>query len=333
MNPKQLQSREAVRPRASVIIPVKNGGKLLGQVLTAVLGQRTPWPFELLVIDSGSRDGSQQRVREHGVRLHEIPPHAFGHGRTRNLGASLTAGEFIVFITQDALPVDEHWLARLIAAAELDPDTAGAFGRHRAYPDSGPVVARELREFFHGFGDRPNVVRMTDPEHYRRDVGHRQFLHFFSSNNACLRRSVWERIPLPEVDFAEDQLWAKTVIEAGHAKAYAPDACVYHSHTLGIWQSYRRAFDEAGALWRLFGYQQVPTLKHLLLTTVLLTRRDWSWIREASDRPAIVRRRWLLLTPWLNLARLSGLYLGGHRQRLPDWLAERLSRDRALQRS
>lgn len=322
----------SVQPKASVVIPVKNGGELLGRVLDAVLAQRTPWPFELLVIDSGSRDGSQQRVKDRGIRLHEIPPREFGHGRTRNLGAALTTGEFIVYLTHDALPADEHWLARLVAAAELSEDTAGAFGRHFAYPESGPVIARELVEFFRGFGEQANVVRMEDVERYRQDVGYRQVLHFFSSNNACLRRTVWERIPLPEVDFAEDQLWAKMVIEAGYAKAYAPAAGVYHSHSLGITESYRRAFDEAGALQRLFGYDLVPNIRHLLRCVVLLTRRDWGWIREAGGGAA---DRWwrLLRTPWLNLARLSGLYLGARRQRLPGWLAERSSRDRALQRS
>ncbi len=323
--------RDAGSIKASIIIPVKNGGELLGRVLDAVLAQRTDWPFELLVIDSGSRDGSRQQVRARGIRLHEIPPAEFGHGKTRNLGAALTHGEFIVFLTQDALPADEHWLARLVAAAELSPDTAGAFGRHYAYPDSGPVIARDLRGFFQGFAVAPNPVRMDDPERYHRDVGYRQFLHFFSSNNACLRRSVWERIPLPEVDFAEDQLWAKTVIEAGYAKAYAPDAGVHHSHTPGVFDSYRRAFDEAGALQRLFGYQQVPGVRHLLKHAALLTRRDWRWIGE-SDLGPWARWRWCWRTPWLNLARLSGLYLGG-RQLLPDWMAARSSRDRALQRS
>lgn len=317
--------------KASVVIPVKNGGELLGRVLDVVLAQRTDWPFELLVIDSGSRDGSPRRVRERGVRLHAIPPAEFGHGRTRNLGAGLTEGEFIVFLTQDALPADEHWLTRLVAAAGLSPDTAGAFGRHLAHPDGGPAIDRELREFFQGFGEQPNVVRMDDPERYRRDEAYRQFLHFFSNNNACLRRAVWQRFPLPEVDFAEDQLWARTVIEAGYAKVYAPDACVHHSHTLGVFESYRRAFDEAGALKRLFGYEQVPSVRHLLKHALLLTRRDWRWIGE-SELGRGAKLRWAWRAPGANLARLTGLYLGG-RQDLPGWLVERSSRDRALQRS
>ena len=318
--------------KASIVIPVKNGGALLREVLRAVLSQQTAWPFEVLVIDSGSRDGSQDIVRALGIRLHEIPPEQFGHGRTRNLGAQLTTGEFIVFITQDALPVDEHWLANLVAAAELSPDTAGAFGQHMAYPEHGPVPSRELSLHFAGFGLTANTVCMEDIDRYRRDQGYRQFLHFFSNNNACIRRCVWEQIPLPDVDFAEDQLWAKAVIEAGYAKAYAPDACVFHSHKFGLVESYRRAFDESCALKRLFGYELVPDAKHLLKHSYLLSLRDWRWIAE-STLPARNKILGMVKTPPANIIRLLGFYVGAQQTRLPHWLKEYSSRDKALQRS
>ena len=167
----EVEETASIPPRASVVIPVKNGGELLVRVLERILAQDTPWPFEVLVIDSGSRDGSQARVREFGVRLHEIPPAEFGHGRTRNLGVSLTRGAAVAFLTQDALPADEHWLRRLVEATELAPDTAGAFGPHLPYPDCNPITARELALHFQGFGESPNVVRLEDPERYAREPG------------------------------------------------------------------------------------------------------------------------------------------------------------------
>lgn len=317
--------------KASVVIPVKNGGALLADVLTTVMDQQAPWPFDLLVIDSGSRDGSQDRVRNLDIRLHEIKPEDFGHGKTRNLGASLTAGEFIVFLTQDALPANREWLSRLVAAAELTTDTAGAFGKHLPYPDCSPMMAEELSLHFSGFGSEPNIVRLQDRARYDQDAGYRQFLHYFSNNNSCIRRSVWRKFPFPDVDFAEDQLWAKAIIEAGYAKAYAPDACVYHSHNFGVRESYRRAFDESRALKRLFDYDLVPGIAHLLGHWGRLTWRDRVWIKH-SDLPRPVRRRWRIKSPLLNFARLAGFYMGGHQARLPDWLIHRSSRDKLLQK-
>lgn len=318
--------------KASVVIPVKNGGALLERVLAAVTGQRAPWPYEILVIDSGSTDDSVEIVRSFDrVRLHTIDPEEFGHGRTRNLGASLTRGEYIAYLTQDALPADTNWLCELVQAMEADPDIAGAFGRHLPYPGSSPLTARELLEHFAGFGAVNTVYRIEDPQRYRQDQGYRQWLHFFSNNNACLRRSVWERIPFPDVDFAEDQLWAKAVLEAGYAKVYVPRACVYHSHDFGVVETFRRAFDEGRAFKRHFDYDLVPGVAALLRHWPRFTWRDWIWVREAG-LPPLRRWFWQAQVPFRALARLAGYYAGGRSAgRLPAWVERRMSRDKTLQ--
>lgn len=317
--------------KASVIIPVKNGGSCFRRVLESVRSQQTPWPYEVLVIDSGSRDGSLAFAQSTGCRVHQIPAADFGHGKTRNLGGMLTRGEFLVFITHDACPVNEHWLRRLVEAAELSPDVAGAFGRHVAYPDARIVTRCELEAHFVGFGGQPVVFRNDDPGRYALDVGYRQFLHFFSNNNACLRRAVWERIPFPDVDFAEDQIWAKTVIEAGYAKAYAPDAAVFHSHDFPLIETAKRAYDESRALHRLFGYVLVPSLSRLLRDWVYLILRDGKWIACAKD-PLVAKLQALAIAPWMAAARLIGRYCGAREARLPRWLANAFSRDKAMQR-
>lgn len=318
--------------KASVIIPVKNGGERFKDVLNATLAQQVPWPFEVLVIDSGSSDGSLPFARSRGCRVEEVSSGSFGHGRTRNLGAQLTTGEFIVFITHDACPASPDWLLNLVRAAEMAPDVAGAFGRHAAYADASIVTTRELEVHFAGFGATANVVRNDDPARYASDVGYRQFLHFFSNNNSCLRRSVWAQIPFPDVDFAEDQIWAKTVIEAGFAKAYAPDACVFHSHDFGVFETAQRAFDESRALRRLFAYVLVPSIRRLLRDWVYLTGRDWVWVAESS-RSVWARSRAFFGVPFLNAAKLIGRYLGAREASLPAWLARAISRDKAMQRA
>src|SRR5687768_4794215 len=99
----------------SVIVPVKDGGPLLERVLAAV---RAQGELELIVIDSGSIDGSQDVARAAGAELIEIAPHEFGHGRTRNLGAERASGELICFLTQDAVP-EPGWLKAYREAFEL----------------------------------------------------------------------------------------------------------------------------------------------------------------------------------------------------------------------
>lgn len=318
--------------RASVLIPVKNGGALLGEVLDAVLAQQAPWPFEVIVVDSGSTDGSVACARQRGVRVECIAPAEFGHGRTRNYLASLSSGAFLVFITQDAKPADAHWLRHLVDGCDSAPDVAGAFGPHRAYACARHVTHRELDMHFAGFGSSLTVVRLDDRERFARDPGYRQFLHFFSNNNSCLRRSVWQRLPFPEVAFAEDQTWALRAVEAGYAKAFVPQAMVFHSHDFGVWETLQRNFDEARSFQRYFGYRLQSSLPRALASSLYLARRDWGWLRGGglSGWRLFKNGGYMAL---IECARTIGQYLGTCHDRLPSWLLRSVSRDERLQRA
>lgn len=314
--------------KASIIIPTKNAGLSLKAVLDAVVRQEIGDAYEVLVVDSGSSDGTVELVRKYPqIRLIEIESREFGHGKTRNFAINNTTGEFIVMITHDALPLHSRWLAELVETAESDPRIAGVFGRHVAYPEASIFTQQELVAHFQGFLARP-VVELDDPVRYANEEGYRQYLYYFSDNNALLRRTVWQEIPYPEVDFAEDQAWARLIIEAGYRKAYAPDAVVAHSHDYGFVERLQRSFDESYALGRLFGYQHGTGLRHALRAFIGLTMRD----ARFAFRSGAVKDHWgqVLAMPIDNLMRVTGHFLGGHGARIPFALRKRLSRDQRL---
>jgi len=316
---------------ASVLIPVKNGGSLLGEVLDAVLAQQTPWPFEVIVVDSGSRDDSVAVARQRGVRVECIAPQDFGHGRTRNWVASLSSGRFLVFITQDAKPADAHWLRNLVNGCDAAPDVAGAFGPHRAHVAARHVTHRELEAHFAGFGAELTIARLQDRDRFVRDLGYRQWLHFFSNNNSCIRRTVWEQLPLPDVAFAEDQTWALRAVEAGYGKAFVPNAVVLHSHDFGIWETLQRNFDEARSFQRYFGYRLQSRLLLALKAGMGLAMRDWRWLRSAGLKGWRLFKNGAYMA-LIECARTLGQYLGSRHERLPSWFRCSISRDERLQR-
>ncbi|MDQ0454876.1 glycosyltransferase family 2 protein [Rhizobium paknamense] len=321
------------RYKAAVVIPAKNAMQVLPQVLDKVLAQRTAWPFEVIVIDSGSRDGTKEFLRaESRIRLIEIAPESFGHGRTRNQGVAAADAEFVAFLTHDAEPVDEHWLAKLVEAAERDERIAGVFGRHIAYPSASPFTRQDLDQHFRGFLQHPLVVhKALDAEKYQRDEGWRQFLHFYSDNNSLLRKAVWEKIPYPDVEFAEDQLWARAVIEAGYHKAYAPDAVVYHSHDYSFTEQLRRAFDESRNFTKYFGYRLSPNPRQAIAAMGKFT---WQAFRQRLDPaygPVTFTDR--LSRAAQRIALVSGHCLGANHSKLPQGLADRLSLDNRLFKS
>ncbi|HPY40288.1 MAG TPA: glycosyltransferase, partial [Thiolinea sp.] len=262
--------------KASVVIPTLNGGDLLLRVVDAVLTQQAPWPFDLLVIDSGSTDGSLEQLQAKGVRIHSIPQAEFSHGGTRNLGVELTAGEYVAFLTQDALPADDAWLFGLVSMLEREPQAAGAFGRHLAYPEASSFVKRDLEAHFNNLARQPLYLdKDTDAESFAlNEAAWRQVLHFYSDNNSCLRRSVWEQIPYPVIDYGEDQVWADLIIKAGYKKAYALNAKVYHSHDYDQQQTFERSQIEAKFFYEQFGYLLLAGPSAYAKTLQALNKQD-----------------------------------------------------------
>jgi hypothetical protein len=114
-----------------------------------------------------------------------------------------------------------------------------------------------LENHFAGFmGQNLALNKYSDSRRWLNgDLGWRQYLHFFSDNNSCLRRSAWEKFPYADVKFGEDQLWANAIIEAGLTKVYSPFAIVYHSHDYTPDQWYKRATEEAEFFLEHFGYK------------------------------------------------------------------------------
>jgi rhamnosyltransferase len=104
----------------------------------------------VLVVDSGSTDGTPQVARERGARVDSIAPAEFHHGATRNLAVSLAEGDVIVWTTHDAYPEDALWLERLTAPLPRgEPGIGGVYGRQLAHHDASPPE-RYFMDFVYG---------------------------------------------------------------------------------------------------------------------------------------------------------------------------------------
>ncbi|MEY4769090.1 MAG: hypothetical protein RL637_1729 [Pseudomonadota bacterium] len=265
-------------PEVSVIIPTYNGGELFKKVLDRVLQQKAPWKYEILVIDSSSTDGSAEYSLSHPqIVTHIIPKAEFQHGKTRNLGVELARGQYVAFITQDALPVSEYWLYYLITALKKYPKAAGVFGKHLPWSDASPFMKRDLVNHFKGFDQQKICVsRFTDVKLYEKaDEGWLSFLRFYSDNNSALRKQIWQSIPYPEIEFGEDQAWAKKIIAAGYDKVYSPHGLVYHSHNYDEESQFYRAYEEFTFFKNEFGLMLEKVNREVMLTELqALNTRD-----------------------------------------------------------
>jgi glycosyltransferase involved in cell wall biosynthesis len=297
----------------SVVIPVKDGERYLEELLDALAREA---PTETLVIDSGSRDRSCEIVRAAGVQLLQIEPHEFAHGATRNLGAQRTSGELICFLTQDATPCP-GWLLAYLDAFELDGHIGAAYGPHLPRPNTSPMIARELSEFFAGFSagagaiQRPVVQSAGDPS-------------FLSNVNACYARACWQEIGFRDVAYSEDQAFGADLLKAGWSKVYHPGAAVLHAHDYGTIEFMRRYFDEYRGLRETKGHVEPfhpITATRQVRHEVAADRR---WMTEQGiDRAT--QARWTARAISHHGGRRVFSALGSRSQQLPAPLRRRLS--------
>jgi glycosyltransferase involved in cell wall biosynthesis len=293
----------------SAVIPVKDGERYLRELLTALQREGVD---EILVIDSGSRDGSVRIAGEAGVELLQIAPESFSHGATRNLGAERTSGELICFLTQDATP-QPGWLAAYREAFTLDDRVGAAYGPHLARPDTSPMIARELDEFFATFSPEggPAVQRRGDAT-------------FLSNVNACYARACWEQVRFREIAYSEDQAFGADMLDAGWSKVYHPGAAVLHAHDYGAVEFMRRYFDEYRGLRESSGHVE----PFGVLATARFVRHnvgaDYRWMTEQGIGGG-ERARWAGRAALHHGGRRVFSALGSRSERLPAAMRGALS--------
>jgi rhamnosyltransferase len=294
----------------SVLIPVKNGGEDLRRCLEGVRRQRVDADVELIVVDSGSSDGSADLARSFGAIVFEISPETFDHGATRNYAAARARGDHLAFTSQDAYPERDDWLARLVS--HLDQErVAGVYGRQLAHHHASPPEAYFL-DFLYGPRSRVQAVGV-DGE------GISMTTTLFSNANAAMRREVWERFPFAEdLIMSEDQEWSRRVLLDGYRLVYDAEAAVRHSHDYTLGAAFKRFFDSGVSSSRSYlgGAEAGSELRR---RAIAYARGELGWLVRTG------RARWIPYTILYEATKFAGLGLGMHHRRLPARVKPRMS--------
>ena len=301
------------KPDITVCIILKNGLSWIRVSLPRILTQRIDADFDVVVVDSGSSDGSVEFIQAlckefDNVRLDCIEPSDFHHAKTRNFAASLSQARYRVFLNGDAIPVDEHWLERLVLPLRNDAaDVALSYSRQvsRASVDTnngcriaynyGPTSLIKTRE-----------TRLTPKQR-----------HMFSSVSCCVDT---ERLKAPlfreDIPVNEDVALAARALRDGLGVAYCADSVVEHSHNLGYLDMFRRSFDNAAVFHRLSVFDEAGPG---------VARDGWDYLsaslRRLQDHNVVARTRFLTFFA----CTAAGALLGRNYPKLPRWLTTRIS--------
>lgn len=222
--------------KADVIIPTYKPDETVVMLVKRLLKQTYPI-HEIHLIDTETGVFPEELYCLERVRVTHIPKTEFDHGGTRHFGAETSEADFLIYMTQDAMPVDRRLIEKLLQPFE-DETVAVAYGRQLPAADCR-FIERYTRNF--NYPEKGFVKSAAD----LKELGIKTY--FCSDVCAAYRRSVYEELGGFErrAIFNEDMIMAAKVIQAGYRVAYAAEARVIHSHNYGWIQQFQRNFDLA----------------------------------------------------------------------------------------
>jgi rhamnosyltransferase len=261
--------------QASVIVRALNKSATIEATLSELRQQTVP--VELIVVDSGSSDGTVDIARKYADKLIQIPPEAFSYGGALNLGAQAASAPFHFAVSAHRGPGDPAWVEKCL--------------RHYDREDVAAVNGNQYDTYA-----RP----ISAPFYQTAEAVGRDAYWGYSNTTASWRASVWRRFAFREDMVAcEDKEWSWRVLSAGYSIVYDPAIVVPSTHrrAAGAKELYMRLYREGFAIASV-GALPSPTLASLM-------REWWSDFPHPSTKP-----RWLRRFGHYRLVELIGRHMG-----------------------
>lgn len=218
--------------RVSVIIPTKNAGLEFEKTIVNIQKQRGYLDIEIIVIDSGSQDDTPKLAEKYSSKVYRILPEQFNHGLTRNLGAEKASGEYIVFIVQDAIPLNNDWLKSMVNVLDHDPNI-GAVTCKQFVREDADLFARFMNHYqYVSLELRSDEVRYVgnSSEYCVLSPGDKRRISQLDNVCTCFRKEFFQRYQFKEVKYAEDLEIGARIAMDGHKLAFLNSNGVIHSH-------------------------------------------------------------------------------------------------------
>ena len=272
--------------------------------------QKQTYPIARILLMNTERNYFPKGEYEHlpYVAVFHLTREEFNHGGTRDRAVSLCDSEYILFLTQDAQPVDEYLVEHLVAAFH-DEKVAAAYARQLPEKDC-QIIERYTREF--NYPKESSVKSRADLPVYGIKT-------FFCSNVCAMyRRKYYDELGGFEKHtiFNEDMIFAGKAIQAGFRIAYVAAAQVIHSHNYGNMEQLRRNFDLAVSQ---ADHPEIFSMAKSEHEGIKMVRQSAGYLWQ-SGRPGQI----------LNLIVKSGFKLIGYRlgkgyRKMPKWLILKLT--------
>lgn len=236
--PLKLESKEIdkdkdfLKETVSIIIPTKNAGSVFEELMKGIRKQMGVSDVEIIVIDSDSTDGTPDLAEKYGARVLMIKSEEFNHGLTRNLGTEVAKGKYIVFLVQDAVPLDERWLYSMVRVLERNPRIGAVTCRQFPRQDADLFARFANHSHYELMGLQKDQVRFINSakEYQALTPGNRRRISQLDNVCTCFRGEIIRLYRFQDVKYAEDLEIGARLAKSGHRLAFLTSTGVIHSH-------------------------------------------------------------------------------------------------------
>ena len=296
-----------------VLIPVYEPDEDFKKLLK-MLSRQTVRPRKIiLMVTEGRREVAPDDKAYPDIEIHKLRKEDFDHAGTRNDAAAYSDADLILFMTQDAVPEDVHFIEEMEEGMELSGRIAVSYARQLAKKDTKPIE-RLIRHF-----NYPEESRLKSSD----DLPELGVKTYFCSDVAAMyRREIFEELGgfrTPAV-FNEDMVFAASAVKAGYEVYYNAEARVVHAHNLKLKEQFRRNFD--------VGASQAD---HPEVFAEISSEKEGGKLFKTISKGLVKLGRWYLL-PYFILqcgAKFIGFRLGKRYQKMKPGLVKKLSSNKA----
>ncbi|NQV19029.1 MAG: glycosyltransferase [Armatimonadetes bacterium] len=237
----------------SIIIRTFNDEKIRN-CLDAIFNQKTGYSFEVIIVDSGSTDKTLDIARKYDVKVINITN--FTYGGSLNKGCGAAKGKYYVFLSQDAIPLNEHWLDNLVEPLK-DNKIAGVFGKEIPLDDCNFC---EKRRIIGTFNKPPKGM--------------------FTNSNSAIKKELWKKNRYDEkISISEDWLWAEKIRKKGYNIVYSKSAIVKHSHNLNFSNLFKRIRNETYEVARIQNIRPISLIAKGIANFIISIYLDLLYVK------------------------------------------------------
>ncbi|WP_169169836.1 class I SAM-dependent methyltransferase [Acidovorax sp. SRB_24] len=325
----ELLKTPPLHPQAavSVVVPTLNAGQEFGWLLQKLFSQKGIGRIEVVVVDSGSQDGTVQVAKKAGCVVLEILPSEFSHSYARNRGADAATGDYLLFMVQDAYPIGDYWMAGMLQFLQdhVSDKVVAASCAEYSRSDSDVMYDSMIHTHYQFLGclhyDRIGELREQGHASLRSQGQ-------LSDVSCMIGREIFQRYRY-RGDYAEDLDLGIRLIQEGYRVAMLASVKVIHSHNRPAYYYLKRSFVDVVFLVELFpdfDYGHIDSQSGLFVGILSIAAHLSRWMdspmpSDGQDAPTMLKR---LSCEWRSrFARIDTrglLHLGD--VRLDAWLQQ-----------